>query len=198
VVLEDHSTTASAYVAMTRGRHANTAHHCRRMPRGSRATFGRDRADLGPAAARQAAERDAARYATPESRPESRPEPVPEQTDPRATVPVPLLLHDMRRAWDVEARCLDFLDAAEPQRDDLRAVTRINFEHATRIAALRAAEQAACAASEQADAGLAPARRGSTPRPPRPATRCWRRGTSSAAPPRCTPAPCCTAPAASV
>ncbi len=111
--------------------------------------FGRDRTDLGPAAARQAAERDAARYATPES--------VTDQTDPPAPVP---LLRDLRRAWDVEARCLGFLDTAEPQRDDLRAVTRINLEHATRIAPLRAAEQAARAASEQADAAL----RGSTTR----------------------------------
>ena len=147
VVLEDHSTAASAYVAMTRGRHANTAHLVAADIAQARdqwlTTFGRDRADLGPAAARQTAERDAGRYATPEPRPE--------QTDP--TVPVPLL-RDLRRAWDVEARCLDFLDAAEPQRDDLRAVTRINLEHATRITPLRAAEQAARAVAEQAEAAL--------------------------------------------
>ena len=154
VVLEDHSTAASAYVGMTRGRHANTAHLVAADIAAAReqwlTTFGRDRADLGPAVARQAAERDAARYATPVPTPE----PVAEQPGLRATVPVSLLLRDLRRAWDVEARCLDFLDAAEPQRHDLRAVTRINLEHGTRIAPLRAAEQAARAASEQAEAAL--------------------------------------------
>jgi hypothetical protein len=199
VVLEDHSTAAFAYVGMTRGRHANTAHLIAADIAGAReqwlTTFGRDRADLGPAAARQAAERDAARYATTEPTPESRPEPVPEQTDPRATVPVPPLLHDLRRAWDVEARCLDFLDTAEPQRDDLRAVTRINFEHAALIAP---PSRPRAPRPSRPMRLCAPARRRSPPRPPRPATRCWRRGTTSAAPPRCTPAPCCTAPAASV
>ena len=146
-MLKDHSTAAFAYVGMTRGRQANTAHLVAADIAGAQeqwlTTFGRDRADLGPAAARQAAESETARYATPK--------PVPQQTDP----PVPLLLlHDVRRAWDVEARCLDFLHAAEPRHDDLQAATRINLEHATRIAPLRAAEQAARVASEQAEAAL--------------------------------------------
>jgi exodeoxyribonuclease V alpha subunit len=137
---------------MTRGRQANTAHLVAADIAQAReqwlTTFGRDRADLGPAAARHAAERDAARYV----RREPRPGPAPEQMDP--PVPVPQLLRDLRRAWEVEARCLDFLHAAEPRRDDLQALTRINLEHATRIAPLRAAEQAARAASEQAEAAM--------------------------------------------
>jgi exodeoxyribonuclease V alpha subunit len=88
-VLEDQSTTAAAYVAMTRGRQANTAHLVAAdiaQPREQwLTTLGRDRADLGPAAARHAAERDAARYL----RREPRPGPEPVQIDP--PVPVPQL-----------------------------------------------------------------------------------------------------------
>jgi len=69
LVLTDTTTAAAAYVAMTRGHQANTAHlvaanlddACDQWI----AAFCRDRADLGPAAAGQAAARAAAGYRTP-------------------------------------------------------------------------------------------------------------------------------------
>jgi exodeoxyribonuclease V alpha subunit len=59
LVLGDTTGAASAYVAMTRGRHHNTAHLVAESVDDARAqwvdTFGRDRADLGPAHARATA-----------------------------------------------------------------------------------------------------------------------------------------------
>ena len=60
-VLDDATGAAAAYVAMTRGRHSNTAHLVADTLEDARTqwveTFSRDRADLGPAhAAHQAAE----------------------------------------------------------------------------------------------------------------------------------------------
>ncbi len=58
-LLSETTGAASAYVAMTRGRHHNTAHLVAESVNDARAqwvdTFGRDRADLGPAHAREAA-----------------------------------------------------------------------------------------------------------------------------------------------
>ncbi len=58
-LLGETTSAASAYVAMTRGRHANTAHLVAETTEGARGqwieTFTRDRADLGPAHATDAA-----------------------------------------------------------------------------------------------------------------------------------------------
>lgn len=66
-VLSDTTGAAAAYVGMTRGRHANTAHLVSESLSGARdqwvCTFARDRADLGPAAATKRAYEDAARNA---------------------------------------------------------------------------------------------------------------------------------------
>ncbi len=83
LLLDEHTTAAGGYVGLTRGRHANTAHLIAATDTEAREqwslAFGRDRADLGPAQARQAAERDAARYAPPR--------------------PVNAVLAELREAW---------------------------------------------------------------------------------------------------
>jgi exodeoxyribonuclease V alpha subunit len=79
LVLSDTTGAAAAYVGMTRGRRANTAHIVAGSTAEAReqwtATFGRDSADLGPHAAAQRAREDAARYAAYRRRPQPPPEP---------------------------------------------------------------------------------------------------------------------------
>ena len=66
LVLGEHTGAASAYVAMTRGRDANTAHLVAEDRADARQqwilTFARDRADLGPARAARLAAEEAAKY----------------------------------------------------------------------------------------------------------------------------------------
>ncbi|MEO8749052.1 MAG: MobF family relaxase, partial [Allobranchiibius sp.] len=87
LLLGEHSSAASAYVAMTRGRHTNTVHIVAKDLDDAReqwtAAFARARADLGPAAARQTALRDAAPYA--------------------ALRPWSEVVADLRQAWDLQA-----------------------------------------------------------------------------------------------
>ena len=67
LVIGDQTGAAAAYVGMTRGRAANTAHLVAADPADAReqwiAVFGRDRADLGPGHAAELAAREADRYA---------------------------------------------------------------------------------------------------------------------------------------
>jgi len=67
LVLGEHTSPAAAYVAMTRGREANVAHLVAEDHDDARQawieTFGRDRADLGPAHAAMRAAEDLERYA---------------------------------------------------------------------------------------------------------------------------------------
>ncbi len=69
LVVGEHTSAASAYVGMTRGRTANTAHLVAEVLAEAReqwiAAFGRDRADLGPGHAAVQAAAEAARYAAP-------------------------------------------------------------------------------------------------------------------------------------
>jgi exodeoxyribonuclease V alpha subunit len=66
LLLGETTGAAAAYVAMTRGRHHNTAYLVAETLEDARAqwieTFGRDRADLGPRHAAQAAAEDIDRY----------------------------------------------------------------------------------------------------------------------------------------
>jgi hypothetical protein len=109
VVIGEHTGAASAYVGMTRGRTANTAHLVAADLAEARqqwaAVFGRDRADLGPAHAAQLAATEAARYAQPR--------------------PLDQVLAELREAWTVEQRCLDRLDSLQPQHDTLRVVVAL-------------------------------------------------------------------------
>ena len=86
LLLGEHTSAAAAYVAMTRGREDNTAHLVAEDLDDARRswieTFGRDRADLGPAHAAQRAAEDLERYA------------------PRR--PLESALGDLRAAWSDE------------------------------------------------------------------------------------------------
>ncbi|WP_336033531.1 MobF family relaxase [Geodermatophilus sp. FMUSA9-8] len=93
MVVGEHTGAASAYVGMTRGRCANTAHLVAADPAEAReqwiAVFARDRADLGPGHAAALAAAEAARYAP--------------------ARPLDDALGDLRRACTAEQRVLDQL-----------------------------------------------------------------------------------------
>jgi hypothetical protein len=92
VLVGEHSGAASAYVGMTRGRERNVAHLVAESVEDARKqwcdVFGRDRADLGPAHAREAAAEAIERYG-PRAR-NRRPIPsLPPELDHRRTAPSP-------------------------------------------------------------------------------------------------------------
>ena len=103
LVVSESTGAAAAYVGMTRGRQSNTAHLVAADLAEAReqwtAVFARDRADLGPARAREFAAAEAARYAPPR--------------------PLDQVLTDLHAAWTAEQRCLDGLALAEVRRDVL-------------------------------------------------------------------------------
>ncbi|SNR66385.1 AAA domain-containing protein [Blastococcus mobilis] len=109
VVLGEHTGAASAYVGMTRGRTANTAHLVAADLAEARqqwmAVFVRDRADLGPGHAAHLAAAEAARYAQPR--------------------PLDQVLAELHEAWTVEQRCLDRLTVLHAQHNTLRAVAAL-------------------------------------------------------------------------
>ncbi|SDY90794.1 AAA domain-containing protein [Modestobacter sp. DSM 44400] len=109
LVVGEHTGAAAAYVGMTRGRQANTAHLVATDPAEAReqwlAVFTRDRADLGPGHATRLAAAEAARYATPR--------------------PLGQVLADLGQTWSLEQDCLDRLTHAEPRRDALRKVVAL-------------------------------------------------------------------------
>jgi exodeoxyribonuclease V alpha subunit len=122
VMIGEHTGAASAYVGMTRGRSANTAHLVAGDLADAReqwiAVFGRNQSDLGPAHAAELAAREAARYAPPRSLEE--------------------VLAELNQAWTAEQHCLDRLTLAEPLRDGLRAIVALEAGYADRLAALKA------------------------------------------------------------
>lgn len=87
-LIGEETTAAGAYVAMTRGREDNTAHLVAETPQQARAqwirVFGNDRADLGPAAAAEAAAEAIERYGPrrPDPRQPDRPRPPEERLAP--------------------------------------------------------------------------------------------------------------------
>jgi hypothetical protein len=124
LVASEHTGAASAYVGMTRGRKANTAHLVAADIEEAReqwvAVFARDRADLGPAHAAELAATEAARYAL--------------------LRPLDDVLTELRVAWDVEQRCLDRLAFWQPQRETLREVVVREAPHAGALAKLETAQ----------------------------------------------------------
>jgi exodeoxyribonuclease V alpha subunit len=134
VVVGEHTGAASAYVGMTRGREANTAHLVTVDIEEAReqwvAVFARDRADLGPAHAAQLAATEAARYAP--------------------SRPLAEVLAELRAAWKAEQRCLQRLAYWTPQRDTLREVVARETPHAGELANLQAAREQAAITAEQA------------------------------------------------
>jgi thymidine kinase len=106
LLLGEHTGAASAYVGMTRGRDANTVHLVAESVDEARelwvGTFGRDRADLGPAVAAQRVAVEVGRYA-------------PQR-------PLVDALDDLRAAWTVEADQRRQLNRAVADREKLREV----------------------------------------------------------------------------
>ncbi len=133
VVIGEHTGAASAYVGMTRGRTANTAHLIADDLAEAReqwiAVFGRDRADLGPGHAAELAAREAARYAQPR--------------------PIEQVLAELHQTWTAEQRCLDRLAIIEPLRDGLRQVVALEAGYADRLAAREAEYRNAAEAAER-------------------------------------------------
>src|SRR3954449_6948397 len=135
LVIGEHTGAATAYVGMTRGRSANTAHLIASDLGQAReqwiAAFGRDRADLGPG---HAAALAAARYAPARS--------------------VAQALADLHAAWTVEQHCLDRLHLAESRRNLLHDIVSGLEERETRqahrLAELTAACHRAAAKAEEA------------------------------------------------
>ncbi len=122
VVISEHTGAASAYVGMTRGRTANTAHLIAEDPAEAReqwiTMFGRNRADLGPGHAAQRAAAEAAHYAAPR--------------------PLEQVLAQLHQAWTAEQRSLDRLTLLQLMRDRLREVVALHADHADQLAALEA------------------------------------------------------------
>jgi hypothetical protein len=120
LVVGEHTGAAAAYVGMTRGRTANTAHLITTDPADAReqwiAVFSCDRTDLGPGHAAQLAAAEAARYAAPR--------------------PLGQLLADLHAAWTVERRCLDRLAVLEPWCDVLRQAVALEAPRAGELARL--------------------------------------------------------------
>jgi hypothetical protein len=112
---------ASAYVGMTRGREANTAHLIAADLAEAReqwiAVFARDRADLGPAHAAGLAAREAARYATPR--------------------PLEQVLAELHAAWTIEENCRLRLALDDPVRDRLRQLVALPRGPDERMAAAK-------------------------------------------------------------
>ncbi|WP_448643002.1 MobF family relaxase [Geodermatophilus sp. URMC 63] len=139
VVISEHTGAASAYVGMTRGRTANTAHLIAVDLTEAReqwiAVFGRDRADLGPGHAAELAAAEAAHYAAPR--------------------PLEQVLADLHQAWTEEQRCLDLLALLQPMRDRLCEVVVLQVGHADQLAALegrcRTSSRAAAQAMQRFD-----------------------------------------------
>ncbi|MGY5884916.1 MobF family relaxase [Modestobacter lacusdianchii] len=120
LVVGEDTGAAAAYVGMTRGRTANTAHLVATDPAEARqqwlTVFARDRADLGPADAARLAAAEATHYAQQR--------------------PLEQALADLHQAWTAEQRCLDRLAHDLPRRDALREIVALESANAYRAAAL--------------------------------------------------------------
>ena len=116
LMLGEHTSAASAYVAMTRGRHHNIAHLVAEDADDARAqweqVFARDRADLGPAAAAQQAVEDIERYGT---QPPTR--------------PLEEVLGDLWTAWTREADLHERHQRLVDERDALQHVAAIHARY---------------------------------------------------------------------
>ncbi|WP_375483525.1 MobF family relaxase [uncultured Jatrophihabitans sp.] len=134
LVVGEHTSAASAYVGMTRGRTANTAHLVADNLDDAReqwlAVFARDRADLGPAHAAELAAAEAARYAEPR--------------------PLDHVIAELRDAWTREQDATELIRDLEPRlvRMDMLAALRAHADAVLPV--LADADRAARAAAVQA------------------------------------------------
>ncbi|WP_091547950.1 MobF family relaxase [Modestobacter sp. DSM 44400] len=134
LVVGEHTGAASAYVGMTRGRTANTAHLVAAGLDDAReqwiAVVGRDRADLGPTHAAELAAREAAGYAAPR--------------------PLEEVLAELQQAWSAEQRYLDRLAVQQSMRDGLRELVALPPESTDQLATLTGTCRSAAIVAEQA------------------------------------------------
>jgi hypothetical protein len=112
LMLGEHTTAASAYVAMTRGRDHNIAHLVAEDTEDARRqwdqVFGRDRADLGPAAAAEQAAGDVERYGT-----------------QQPTRPLEEVLTELWAAWTRQADLHDQHQRLVGERESLQEIAAI-------------------------------------------------------------------------
>jgi exodeoxyribonuclease V alpha subunit len=145
VVLDDHSTAASAYVGMTRGRECNVVHVIADDVHDAReqwvTAFSRNRADLGPAAARAAAAHAAAGYA-PAARPDG----------PARLAP---LLDELRRAWSEQLAAHSNLQQLQQQLEQVTAQAAWEARYQRILGPLEAERDAARVVAQRADQSAA-------------------------------------------
>jgi exodeoxyribonuclease V alpha subunit len=134
LAMGEHTTAASAYVGMTRGRQANTAHLVADSIDDAReqwvAAFARDRADLGPAHAAELAAGEASRYAIPR--------------------PLETALGELHAAWTVEQDCRDRLAVDVGRRDLLAEIVPLREARERDVPPLQVAWQQAVMEAHQA------------------------------------------------
>jgi len=134
LLVGEHTGAAAAYVGMTRGRDTNIAHLVAKSVEDARnqwvGTFGRDRADLGPAHAARLAAQEAGTYA-------------PHRPLERA-------LADLRQAWTREADLTDQLALNEHLRDQLAPIVAIRAEADSELTQLAHTETQPWRAADQA------------------------------------------------
>lgn len=127
LMLGEHTSAASTYVAMTRGRHDNIAHLVAEDEADARRqweqAFARDRADLGPAAAAERAAEDVERYGT-----------------QQPTRPLDQVLGDLWAAWSLRADLHDQRQRLVDEREDLQQVVAVRARYAPHGARLRSDE----------------------------------------------------------
>jgi exodeoxyribonuclease V alpha subunit len=127
LMLGEHTSAASAYVAMTRGRHDNIAHLVAEDEADARRqweqAFARDRADLGPTVAATQAAEDVERYGT-----------------QRPTRPLEEVLGDLWTAWTRQAELHDHHQRLAGERDALQQVAAIYARYAPHRERLRGDE----------------------------------------------------------
>jgi len=116
LVVGEHTSAASAYVAMTRGRHDNFAHLIAEDEQDARRqweqVFARDRADLGPTVAATQAAEDVERYGT-----------------QQRTRPLQEVLDDLWTAWSRQADLHDQRERLVGERDALQQVVAIHARY---------------------------------------------------------------------
>ncbi|MGK2875784.1 MAG: AAA family ATPase [Nocardioides sp.] len=116
LMLGEHTSAASAYVAMTRGRDDNVAHMVADDEEDARRqwqeVFGRDRADLGPAAAAEQAAEDIERYGI-----------------QKPTRPLDDVLTDLWAAWTRQADLHEHHQRLAGERDVLQQVAAIQARY---------------------------------------------------------------------
>jgi exodeoxyribonuclease V alpha subunit len=120
LIVDEHTTAAAAYVGLTRGRQADIAYLVAADDAEARelwtVAFGRERADLGPAAARETVAREAASYAP--------------------ARPLDAVLADLREAWMAGADARERLARLRPAlaRAEAAAAELAELDAATREA----------------------------------------------------------------